>query len=87
VHWKVPPEGCCWAWRFADGVAVYHSLVGSTHVLPAFAWQVLMALIQGCEDEASLSSHLALRGWFPAPEELTETLSTLQVADLASRRF
>jgi len=85
--WQVPPEGCCWAWVFADGVAVYHSLVGSTHVLPRLAWEVLTALVHGCEDETSLAHHLAQRGWFPPGAELAATLTALQTAQLASRRY
>jgi len=85
--WQVPVEGCCWAWVFADGVAVYHSLIGSTHVLPPLAWQVLTALQHGCEDEATLSGHLAHRGWLPADAELAATLIALQTAQLANRCY
>lgn len=85
--WQVPREGCCWAWVFADGVTVHHSLLGSTHVLPQLAWAVLSALVQGCEDEATLTHHLAQRGWFPPRAELASTLTALQTAQLASRRY
>jgi len=85
--WRGPAEGCCWAWSFADGVAVYHSLTGSTHVLPESAWQVLHAVVHGCATASTVQVHLLSRGWVFAREEIEGTLEALHAARLAAPAF
>jgi PqqD family protein of HPr-rel-A system len=83
-HWQGSAEGCCWTWSYDDGIAVYHSLTGSTHILPATVWQVLAAMVQGCGTVSGLQQHLLMRGHNLAHEEVQAALEALQMARLAS---